>query len=248
MASYLNITLDTSSPQDVSVAINGGEEQTTDTQLTLEILCSDSDTTGYQMKIWSNAMYENSEDTASWEDYSSEKTITILGEPVADDTVTVYVKLRDDVWNESEVVSDSIKFYLVSPTVNITGITRVRISKIPATENDSFADRLAPRDTCVVGFTVDSDCDEAMVMVVESADANYDDSSNVLIPTDGESKITNYAAEEITEEDGLQICSLQANSQYNVFIKGADLEAASPGDGVKIVKIFARSSNGLWSA
>lgn len=247
MAGYFSVTLDTLGPQGASVIVNGDEEQTSSTQLNLKILCTDIDTTGYQMKIWSDATEIYTEQLASWEDYSSEKTLTVDPELVRNNTVTVFVKLRDDVWNESETVSDSIKVYVQSPIVNITGISRVRISKIPASDDESFADRLFPKDTSIVTFTVDSDCDELKVMVVDTVNAQYDDPFNVLIPTDGGSKITDSNAETITIDDGLQIFSVQANGTYNAFVKGVDLENASPGDGVKIIKIFARSTNGFWS-
>ena len=247
MAGYFSVTLDTLGPQGASVVINGDEEQTSSTQLNLKILCADSDTTGYQMKIWSDATEIHTEQLASWEDYVSEKTLTVERELVRNDTVTVFVKLRDDVWNESETVSDSIKVYVQSPVVNIVGISRVRISKVPASSDESFADRLFPKDTCIVSFTVDSDCDELKVMVADTVNAQIDDPFNVLIPTEGGSKITDSDAEITTSDDGMQIFSVQANGTYNAFIKGIDLETASPGDGIKIIKIFARSTNGFWS-
>ena len=38
------------------------------------------------------------------------------------------------------------------------------------------------------------------------------------------------------------------NTAINVTVKGADLEAASSGDGVKIVKVFVKNAAGTWSA
>lgn len=247
MSSYVSVTLDTTGPKGVSVCINGDEQRTTDTQLTLEILCSDSDTTNYQMKIWSDVMEFTTEESAQWEDYSREKIITFYNEVLESKTVTVYVKLRDDVWNESEIASDSIDVYTQTPTVTITVVSRAKISKIPATEYDSAADRLFPRNTSLIGFTVDRDCDDLMIMVVEDINASYDDPSNVLIPTNGSSNIQNADSEILTGSDGMQITSVYENGQYRAYIKGDDLEAASPVDGVKIIKIFAHEADGSWS-
>jgi hypothetical protein len=41
--------------------------------------------------------------------------------------------------------------------------------------------------------------------------------------------------------------ALAATTNQSVTIKGADLEAASAGDGAKIVKVFGQDAAGLWS-
>lgn len=247
MSSYVNIILDTTGPQGVSVCINGDEERTSAKQFTLDILCSDADTTGYQMKVWSEVMEFTTEESAQWEDYSREKIISFYNPVFEDKTVTVYVKLRDDVWNESEIASDDIEVFIENPTVTITSVSRAKISKVPATEYDDPQDRLFPKNTSLVTFTVDKECDDLMVMVVEDINAAFDDESNVLIPTDGLSNIQNAESEILTGSDGMQITSVFANGHYRAYIKGADLESASSGDGVKIIKIFAHETDGNWS-
>lgn len=52
MASFFKLVLDTLAPSGVSLSINSGAEYTTSRNVTLAIGTSDSDTTGYQMKIW----------------------------------------------------------------------------------------------------------------------------------------------------------------------------------------------------
>ena len=39
----------------------------------------------------------------------------------------------------------------------------------------------------------------------------------------------------------------KADTAINVTINGADLEAASSGDGVKIIKVFVKNAAGTWS-
>lgn len=248
MSGYFNITLDTVGPQGVSICVNGDEEHTSDKQLSLEILCSDNDTTNYQMKIWSNVLLESdSEENAKWEDYSREKILTIDSEIPENTEATFYVKLRDDVWNESETASDNITIYTQNPTVIIASITRDRISKIPAAPSESPFDKLFSKNTSMIIFGADRDCDDLKIMVVQDINAFYDDPANVLIPTDGSSCITNDDGEILTGSGGMQISQITERAAYRAYIKGADLEAASPGDGVKIIKIFAHERNGEWS-
>lgn len=247
MSSYVNITLDTTGPQGVSVCINSDEERTSDKQFSLKILCADSDTTNYQMKIWSEVMEFNTEESAQWEDYSSDKIITFFNDIYEDKTVTVYVKLRDDVWNESEIASDDIEVYIENPTVTITSVSRTKISTIPANDYDAEIDKLFPKNSSLITFTVDKECDELMVMVVQDINAAYDDSANVLIPTTGSSNIKNADSEILTGSDGMHIENVFQSGHYRAYIKGADLEAASAGDGIKIIKIFAHDPNGKWS-
>lgn len=247
MASYFKLTLDTTGPSGVSLQINGDEERTTNTQLTLSIGCDDSDLTDYQMKIWSDALDMPSEANAQWENFSAEKTVEIYPELISGDTVTIYVKLRDDVWNESVIASDSIVVYTENPVVEIANISRARISKIPAPSDASIAEKLFPKNTTCIGFAVDKDCDDLRIMVVDNINALYDDPANVLIPVDGDSYIIAADTEHLNASDGLRMDSVTANTSYVAYIRGADLETASPGDGIKIVKIFAHETDGNWS-
>ena len=126
MASYFNLILDTLAPSGVSVSINSGAQYTTNTSVQLSIRCSDSDTTGYQMKIWGiNGVA--TESAASWETYATSKTVTL---PSGDGLKTVYIKVRDDVYNESTSASDSITLNTSVPTVTITGSDVIKNSKV----------------------------------------------------------------------------------------------------------------------
>ena len=83
MAGYFNITLDTTGPSGVSVKINGDAVRTTSTAVTLDITCADSDTTGYQMKIWGDIGDTGlSESDASWETFANSKNVT-LSSPIS---------------------------------------------------------------------------------------------------------------------------------------------------------------------
>ena len=60
----------------MSVKINGDEEKTTSTAVSLAITCSDADLTDYQMKIWGTATAPEEAD-AVWESYQEEKNVTL---------------------------------------------------------------------------------------------------------------------------------------------------------------------------
>ena len=51
MASFFNLILDTLAPSGVALKINSGAQYTTTEEVLLSIGTSDSETTGYQMKI-----------------------------------------------------------------------------------------------------------------------------------------------------------------------------------------------------
>jgi hypothetical protein len=91
-------------------------------------------------------------------------------------------------------------------------------------------------NTCTFKFSADDAFVEWAVCAfddVSDADNPYD--SQKVIPTTGGS--INMTGTTTTE----------ANSIINCTIYGADLEAASSGDGAKLIKVFVKDSNGNWS-
>lgn len=219
MASFFNLTLDTLSPSGLSVQINGGAQYATSRDAKISISLSDESTVGYQMKVWGIDGVE-SENAASWETFSSEKQVTLTEE---DGLKTIYVKVRDDVWNESSVASDTITLDTTVPVVTITGPDVSKISKSSQKNVSSFT------------FMADVTITEWKVMVVQSESALHDTGTNVQIPDEGGS--ANMKGSEQTAASTLVSCT----------IYGADLESASAGDGTKIVKVFVKSEAGIWS-
>ena len=216
MASFFNLTLDTLAPSGLAVTLNDGATYTTSTAVTLKLSVTDSDTTGYQIKVWGTSA-ASSETEASWETFVTTKSITL---PTGDGLRTVYVKVRDDVGNESTAVSDSITLDTAVPAISVTGPDKSKISKITGYNSVEFA------------FVSDVDFVEYKVCVVPSSTSLQ--SAGTTIPTTNGS--TNTSGTTGT-----------ANTAINVTIKGADLEAASSGDGVKVVKVFVKNAAGTWS-
>lgn len=215
--SYFNLSLDTLPPSGLTVALNGGAVYTASASVTLTVTISDTNTAGYQMKVW-GVSGKAAEAGASWETYTASKIVTLDG---GDGLKTVFVKVRDDVGNETAAVSAGITLDTAVPVITITGPDVDTISKV-----SGF-------DSAVASFTVDSDFVEYRVCAVPATNSLV--AAGTVIPTTAGSVNTSGAG------------SFAANTPISVTIKGADLEAASPGDGVKIIKVFAKDAAGNWS-
>lgn len=218
MASYFNLTLDTLAPSGLTLAINDGALYATSTAVKLTIAVEDESTTGYQMKIWGIDRVAD-ESSASWENFAPSKSVNLTS---GDGLKTVYIKVRDDVGNESAQVSDTITLNTAVPVVTITGPDKSKISKV-----SGF-------NTAIINFTADVEFEEYKVCVVPQSTSTQD--AGTLIPTDGGSINTSGSSGEYPASKNIQ-----------VTITGTDLEAAASGDGVKIVKVFVKTAAGIWS-
>lgn len=218
MASYFNLTLDTLAPAGLAVQLNGDDIYTTTPSVELTLTLTDSPTTGYQMKIW-GVEGVTDEDSASWETYAASKSVTL---PSGDGLKTVYVKVRDAVGNESSAASDSITLDTAVPTVTVTGPDKSTISKVVGF------------DMAVINFMSDIAFEEYKVCVVPATSSTQE--SGTQIPTTNGSVNTSGSAG-----------GYEADTNIEVKINGTDLETASSGDGVKIVKVFVKNAAGTWS-
>lgn len=218
MASFFNLTLDTLAPTGLTVSLNDSAEYTTSATVTLSVEVEDSPTTGYQMKIWGINSAENEED-ASWETYTPSKSITLIS---GDGQKTVYVKVRDDVGNETSAVTDTIILDTKVPSVTITGPDKSKISKVATFNESRFS------------FSADVAFEEYKVCVVPQNSSTQE--AGQVIPTTAGSTNTSGS-------DG----DYEASTPIQVMINGTDLETVSGGDGVKIIKVFVRTAAGTWS-
>lgn len=218
MASYFNLTLDTLAPAGLAVQLNGDDIYTTTPSVELTLTLTDSPTTGYQMKIW-GVEGVTDEGSASWETYAASKSVTL---PSGDGLKTVYVKVRDAVGNESSATSDSITLDTAVPTVTVTGPDKSTISKVVGF------------DMAVINFMSDIAFEEYKVCVVPATSSTQE--SGTQIPTTNGSVNTSGSAG-----------GYEADTNIEVKINGTDLETASSGDGVKIVKVFVKNAAGTWS-
>lgn len=219
MASYFNLTLDTTAPAGVGLKIDNGALYTSIVSVVLGISCSDASTAGYSMKIWGSVEDATTEDNATWISYATSKTINLT---TGDGLKTVYIKVRDNVYNESVAVSATITLNTSIPVVTIVGPDTNIISKI------------AGKDTSVFNFTVDQHFIEYKVGVVPSSNSTEADAT--IIGTTGGSLNTSGTG------------SFDESKNIQVTVKGADFsDAAGGADGTYIVKVFAKNDANTWS-
>lgn len=225
MANFVNIMLDTTAPASPSIALNGGATYATSDVVTATIGTADGNTTGYMMKIWGDVdpTYDTNIDTAEgtsdWIAFSDTKSLRLS---TGVGTKTIYVKIRDDVYNESVVVNDGIIFDTTLPTVTVSAPDFTKVSKV------------APRNEVHFNFTSDVDFSEYKIKVVPSTGSSED--LGTIIPITAGSINTSGTG------------TFTGATAINVTINGTDLETASSGDGNKIIKVFVRSLAGIWSA
>ncbi len=217
MASYFNLTLDTLAPQGLTIKLNNGSQYTTSKAVQLAINVTDESAVGYQMKVWGIDGIAKESD-AVWETLANVKDITL---PTGDGLKTVYVKVRDDVYNETTVASTSITLDTSVPAVTIIGPDVSKISKT------------APKNVATFSFTSDVAFTEYKIKVVPSKSSLHD--AGTLIGTANGS--TNMSA----------TGTFKASTAISCKIYGKDLEIASSGDSEKIIKVFVKNTVGTWS-
>lgn len=232
MANYFNLTLDTLAPSNPKIVLAGGAPFATADLINATISTSDSSTSGYQMAIWGDIDLEwaktnslvNSgaqkvdEASAQFNTFTGTKQLKLAA---GDGVKTVYVKLRDDVHNVSAQASSKITLDTKKPIVTVTAADVSKISKNSGKDTASFS------------FSSNEAFVQYKVCVVSAIGAA--ESAGKVIPVTAGST------------------NMQGTGNFNAItpiqcsIKGADLETASSGDGVKIIKVFVKDKSGLWS-
>lgn len=215
MASYFNLTLDTLAPTISAFTINSGASVTTSRNVTLNITCADA----ASMKIWGIDGVA-SEAAASWETFSGTKSVQLTS---GDGTKTVYIKVRDSVYNESAASSATITLSTAIPTITITG------------PDVSVISEQSGKNVATFSFSSSMALKAWKVKLVPSNASAHD--AGTQIPSTGGS--TNMSGS-----------TLAANTSTECKIYGADLSTAAGGiDGTYIIKVFGQASaNDLWSA
>jgi len=226
MASYFTLTLDTTGPASPSISLDSGAEYATAQLVTATIGTTDSPTTGYQMKIWGdvdtthNANIQGTEGASSWISYSTSQQVKLSS---GDGSKTVYLKIRDDVYNESSQASDTIILDMTLPVVTVSNVSATKISKVSGKDEMTFQ------------FSGDSIFDAYKVKVVATSGAAHDTGTQIG---------TANGSANVAGSTG----NYPASTPITVTINGADLEVASGGDGAKIIKVFIQDNAGNWSA
>jgi hypothetical protein len=220
VASTVSINLDTTGPAGVSIVLDGGAPIANSTAVSAAVTTTDTPTTGYQVKFWGDITSAATEALATWVALASPHALTLT---TGDAVKTVNAKIRDNVANESAIASDTITLDTTLPVVTVTsGPTAPKISEVTGFDKSSFT------------WSVDSSFDEYKVKVVLATGDPH--TAGTLIPATAGS--TNVAG---------ALGPYPAATNITTGIDATDLKAASPGDGDKIVKVFARQGT-QWSA
>jgi hypothetical protein len=231
MANYFSLTLDTLAPVSPAIKLNDNATYAAAQLVTAIISTSDSSTSGYTMKLWGDldltqamtdgivgsSATEVTEDTAQWLTFAASKQLKLS---TGDGAKTVYLKIRDDVYNISAQVSASITLDTTAPIVTISGPDVTKISK------------QSGKNVCTFSFSGDSDIQAYKVKVVASAGAAHTTGTDI-----GTANGSTNMSGGTTSKGTTITCT----------VNGADLEAASAGDGEKIIKVFAQDLAGNWS-
>lgn len=231
-ASSFNVVLDTTAPGGTAATINGGAAVTTDDDVTFRLTTTDTPKTGYQIKIWGsvdpafNASIQATEGASAWitPTWTSDNADTAVRLSTGEGTKTLNGKIRDDVWNETSTLTDTISVDTTLPVVTIqTGPDTTKVSKISGKRTVTFS------------WDADVDIDMYEVAVVANS-GSAQGSGTVIATTNGSTNVSASGA-------------ITAGVDTTTTIDGRDLEVASTGDGTKVIKVFVReTASGSWSA
>lgn len=224
MANYFYLTLDTTAPSNPTILIANGVTFATQQLVDITIGTSDSITTGYQLKIWGDVdttfdtNIQTTEVASSWITYTTSKQIKLSN---GDGQKTINIRIRDDVYNISALITDTIILDTTLPIVSIVGADVPKISKNTGKNVASFS------------FQADCAFVEYKVKVVAAIGSTHETGTQI------------GTANGSTNMSGTG--TFAANTPINCSIKGTDFELASTGDGQKIIKVFVKDESGQWS-
>lgn len=225
MASFIVVKLDTTAPSNPLINLEGGAVYATAQLINAALSTGDADTTGFQMKIWGtidksyDATIQDTEVASQWITFATSKQIKLAA---GDGLKTVYVKIRDAVYNVSAQASDTIT---LDSTVPVPNITANDVKPEGVSEQSG-------KDTMTFTFNAGATFSEYKVKVVSGSNAAHDSGAQ-LGTTNGSLNVSGVAG--------------NYTNPITVTVKGADLKVASVGDGDKYIKVFIKSASGLWS-
>jgi hypothetical protein len=187
MASYFQLTLDTTAPSGGSITLPSRSSS-------VNVTATLSATGATYMKLYGDICATAggsaiSESDASWVAYSASAAIILTS---TDGTKNVYAKFKDDVGNESTAASASIILDTTVPVVTIVGPDVATISKVAGYNVSAFS------------FSADEGFVEWSVRVVPSASSLH--TAGTEIPTTGGS--TNMHGTTATSADTAVNCTI----------------------------------------
>jgi hypothetical protein len=178
------------------------------------------------MKVWgdvdnaNDATVQTTEGASAWITYNTSLQVKLSA---TEGSKTLYLKIQDSVANVSAQASASITLDMTAP-----------VSTISIAPSVTTVSKQTGKRACSFSFQCDSIFDNYEVMVVPATNSIH--SAGTLIGTaNGSTNMSGSAG------------NYPATTNINCSIDGADLQAASAGDGTKIIKVFTKDKAGNWS-
>lgn len=229
MTASFTLVLDTAPPVNPGLLLNGGATVTGAREVTVTLSSADYLTGSRDvtwMRLWGDVdplgdpQVHPLEADSGWLPFDPDYAVRLSD---GSGRKTVRARLRDDVCNDTVEFSAFIDLDLTSPVVQmVTAVDRSRISKV------------APCATALFTWQSTRPFDRYEVRVVPNIGSPH--GAGVVIGTaHGSANTTGVGA-------------FEALVPMPTTIHGADLEIASPGDTVKVIKVFVRDLDGVWSA
>lgn len=226
MTASFKLTLDTTAPDSLIVLNSGFPKVGVAAGVPLRISTADSPLTGYQYKVWGDVdpgadeHIQATEEESDWQTLPAEEnffTEVTLSE--GDGAKTIFVKVRDDVWNEVELEA-SVELDTTIPVITVTsGPSVPKISEIAGKKTASFT------------FKANEDVTSWEVRAVPNSGSNHEEGF-FIEKTHGSVTQGEALAGEVVEEGK---------------IEGEDLAAAVGADGDYVIKVFGINEAGNWS-
>lgn len=226
--SYFYLVLDTKPPANPRLVLDGGAAVAGRREVVVGIASPDYEGGSRDvemMLLWgdvdpaADALVQPTEAASAWQTFQPEYVVRLAG---GSGRKTVNARLRDDVCNETPVFCGFIDLDLDSPVVTIaSAIDRARISKV------------APCDTAVFQWHASRPFTSYEVRVVPTVGS----------PHQAGAPIRSAHGSANTQGVG----AFPADTVITTVVNGVDLEIASPGDSLKLVKVFVRDDAGVWS-
>lgn len=224
MAASFTLVLDTEPPANPTLTMNYGATVTGDPVVIVNLASVSEDT--QEMLIWgdvdasADSTVQPLEADSTWTLYATDKAVRLDATP---GTKHLFARLRDDVCNETAILAATIVLDLDTPVVSVTTPPdRSRVSKV------------APCDNALFRWQSSKPFVAYAVRVVPNPGSPS--TAGFPISTSGGSVNTSGVG------------AFPANTPITTVVNGSDLEAASPGDTAKTVKIFVQDQDGVWSA
>lgn len=230
MTASFNLVLDTQAPANPSLLINGGAAATGDRDVWLRVATADFGAGAndvFQMKVWGDvepfvdSAIGAGEFDSQWLPFAEQVAVRLSP---GQGRKHVSARLRDDVGNETPAFTDFIDYDTSIPVVTVLHpVDRSRISKVE------------PYDAATFTWEASVPIIAYQVRVVPSHGSPYQAGVPIRSAYGSENTVGNTV-------------QVPAHTPIITTIRGADLEAASPGNTEKIVKVFAQDATGVWSA